>query len=157
MKSIQCLTVVAVTLGLSSPASAQDDCPYWNTFQFTGAVASDVMRCLEAGADPNARDTNGFTPLHQAVYFDRPQAVMALLEAGADPGVQNIRGNTPLHYAAYAEYMGSVRALLDAGADPGTQNIRGRTPMDFADAEAIAAMLEPREGEADPGFLAPNR
>lgn len=47
--------------------------------------AADVSRWLEAGADLNARDENGLTPLHRAAAFSKtPAVVNALLEAGAD-------------------------------------------------------------------------
>ncbi|TFG61443.1 MAG: ankyrin repeat domain-containing protein, partial [Spirochaetales bacterium] len=37
-----------------------------------------ITRLLDAGADVNAADTGGSTPLHQAAYFGRLEAVKLL-------------------------------------------------------------------------------
>ena len=44
---------------------------------------------LEAGANLEARDESGKTPLHPAALGGTAEAVMALLGAGADPKVRN--------------------------------------------------------------------
>ena len=61
---------------------------------------------LAAGADPNARDILGQTPLHRAIpswYVGTPHdteivaaIVMALLDAGADPNARDKYGRTAL-------------------------------------------------------------
>ena len=49
---------------------------------------------LAAGADPNAADRMGDTPLHVAAKINAFARVLDLLKAGADPGAANNRGTT---------------------------------------------------------------
>jgi cytohesin len=58
-----------------------------------------VKLLLEYGADPNASQDGGFTPLHSAAQNDDRESVEALLEAGADPSLANDDGKTPAELA----------------------------------------------------------
>src|SRR6516164_3819291 len=60
------------------------------------AQAATVACLIEAGADPNALDKNGATPLHRAVRTRCAVAVKVLLEGGADPRRKNKNGSTPM-------------------------------------------------------------
>jgi ankyrin repeat protein len=64
----------------------------WNP----GAQAATVTCLIEAGADPNAADKSGVTPLHRAVRTRCAAAAKALLEGGADPRRKNKSGSTPM-------------------------------------------------------------
>ena len=90
--------------------------------RFSAAPPESVQGCLEAGADVNARDEHGNTPLHHlAVSNSRSAAVVIALvvEAGADVHARNHAGATPFHVALAdrRERDGNAIALLDAGAD----------------------------------------
>src|SRR3712207_5168927 len=90
---------------------------------------------LDAGADVNAADENGYTPLMEAAHAPHPEAVRLLLAAGADLEARNRLGSTALHSAAMeageqeacrrlfedpdhsgAEAFAVMRLLLGAGA-----------------------------------------
>ena len=65
------------------------------------------MVCLvERGADPNAVDANGTTPLHRAVRNRCAAAVEVLLDAGADPQATNRRGSTAIQLAGWTTGRG---------------------------------------------------
>lgn len=63
------------------------------------AQAAVIEYLISVGADPNAIDMDGVTPLHRAVRTRSLPAVRALLDGGADPMRPNKRGSTPLRLA----------------------------------------------------------
>jgi len=73
---------------------------------------------VEAGADVNAVDWAGFSPLHRAAFHGHLDCCQALLEAGANVNVQErIGGRTALHQATVKNHQEVVRLLLNKGAD----------------------------------------
>lgn len=74
---------------------------------------------LRLGANIEARDDNGNTPLHSAAHFSHSHAVVeVLLRAGADIEARNGKGLTPLLVAEdHSHDPLMVEVLLRAGAD----------------------------------------
>lgn len=85
-----------------------------------------IQRQLEAGTDPDMRDTFG-DPLLFATRD--PETVQALLGGGADPDIRNRNGSTRLQHAALRGETEIVRALLGAGADPDQAGSGDETPV----------------------------
>jgi hypothetical protein len=53
--------------------------------------------------DPNTRNENGATPLHEAAWAGDLELIQRLLDAGADPTIPDARfGSTPLGWAEHA-------------------------------------------------------
>ena len=94
-------------------------------------TAEQIRQALKDGANPKARDEDGYTPLHGAA--DNPNVnlpvIQALLNAGADPNAEDEDGVTPLMRAANAANLPVVQALLAAGADPNAKDMNSTTPL----------------------------
>jgi ankyrin repeat protein len=76
---------------------------------------------LEAGADPDARNTEGLTALALGAFANKPAVVELLVRAGAAVDAGNWkegRWMTSLHRAAAAGNDEMVGVLLRCGANP---------------------------------------
>ena len=82
---------------------------------------------LAAGAEVDARDLRGGTPLHWAAGRNRdPAAVAELVAAGADLKSRDREGNTPLHASRGNTNPAVPLLLLELGADPALVNDLGQ-------------------------------
>ncbi len=82
---------------------------------------------LRQGADVNAADPDGTTPLHWAAEAGDTEMAQLLLHAGANPKARNRYGVTPLSLAAGNGNGALVGLLLKAGADPSATLPSGQT------------------------------
>jgi hypothetical protein len=96
-----------------------------------------VARCLVwIGADPNALDVYGQTPLREAAWDGSTRAVSALLSMGAKADLEAkaefqglMPSGTALAMAAAGGRGEICNSLLVAGADPNKSNQYGTTPL----------------------------
>ena len=88
-----------------------------------------VIELIAAGADPNAADSEFWTPLLWSAWCGGSKCSLELIRAGADVSAADSSGNTALHYAVWNGDIEGARVLLDAGADPAAANLNGRVPL----------------------------
>jgi cytohesin len=106
---------------------------------------------IEAGADINAKDNQGNTPLNNfPLYHDedsyeaRIDTLSFLIANGAEINNKNNKGYTILHSAVLKGNIDFVRFLLQQGANINTVDNYGNTPLHTAleDAEMVELLLK---------------
>jgi hypothetical protein len=100
-----------------------------------------VREHLANGADVNARNKDGATPIHGASAFGKTEVVSLLLEQGANPNLADQRGSTPLHGAAFFGKTETVEVLLEGGARVDLADASGQTPLDVLNADWATTKL----------------
>lgn len=131
MKSVAA-ALALVTLLPSRPSWGQEMPPPGPSLQMA-ALRGDVgatRQLIEAGADVNAKDAWGSTPLIVAATFGKTEVARALIDAGADLHLRNNDGATALHAAAFLCRTAIVRLLLDHGANKYLRDNFGNTPRE---------------------------
>ena len=132
---------------------AADGCmtgPAWNAKKQVQTIEC----LLDAGADIDAQDKNGATPLHRAVRTRCAAAVKCLLERGSDATLKNKPGSTPFHLAvqntgrggsgaeaARAAQQEIIQEFLSFGLKPGLKDGKGNPVLDRARSNWIRDML----------------
>jgi ankyrin repeat protein len=121
-------------------------------FEATAAGKADkVSEILER--DPQAvksSSADGFTALHFAAFFNRPEVASILIRHGADVSAasKNAMKVTPLHSAAAAHSREIVRLLLENDAPPDARQQGGWTALHEAaqigDVEMVRDLLQHR-------------
>ena len=99
-------------------------------YSATGDSAK-VNEMIEKGADVNARDRFGDTPLHLAIKNRHPDTATLLIHRGANINVAGALGDTPLHVSIYEEQKGLSELLLKKGADESLLNRYGLRPREM--------------------------
>jgi ankyrin repeat protein len=89
-----------------------------------------ARKLLDNGANVNARDAEGNTPLILASFYASPECVALLIERGADVNTANKAGATALVRAATS--YEKTRLLVAAGAKVRVRTALGNTPLILA-------------------------
>ncbi len=97
-----------------------------------GARVEIVRLLAAAGADVNARDNDGNTPLHETFLTDVEEE---LLKLGADVNARNQDGETPIFTNVDED---SIPLFIAHGADLAIRNNEGKTVMEAAKAKGPA-------------------
>jgi ankyrin repeat protein len=103
---------------------------------------SEIKKLISEGADVNAMDSDGFTPLIAAVGNGASIEIFQLLiDNGADVNAPDLDGKTALHWVMDEKEI--CKLLLDHGADVNAVDNDGCTPFhDEIDQDVLAIMIE---------------
>lgn len=91
-----------------------------------------VQFLIAKGANVNARDNRGVTPLVLACEMGFLEGVDELIKSGARVDEANNTGETPLISAVHRKDLALVRMLIKAGASPDRPDNSGRSARDYA-------------------------
>src|SRR5271167_3205108 len=96
----------------------------------SGSTPPEVERLLVKGANVNARDKYGNTPLHSAASYGHKDVAELLIVNGANVNAEAKSGATPLFFAAYYGHRDVAELLIAKGADVNTKaDIWHGTPL----------------------------
>lgn len=127
---------VDVNAAQADGATALHWSTHWNDLEMTNDL-------LEAGANADAVNDLGVTPLALAALNGGVQVADTLLAAGADANATRPSGETVLMTAAKTGNVALVRSLLARGADVGAggTHFRAQTPLMWAASEGHAEVV----------------
>jgi len=108
----------------------------------------DVKYHLSHGTELTELDASGYTLLHSAALYHRPEVAQLLLSRGLDADRikegRTVRSYTALHLAARENTHEVATLLLAGGADPHARDTEGLTPLHLAarnDSVEVARVL----------------
>jgi ankyrin repeat protein len=117
---------------LEHGAKIDEQYPYIGTALHRAAELQDVATVeyvVSKGADIQARNEHGETPIFMAVREGRPDVRSCLLRHGASLADRDNLGETPLFAAVRTIDKDRVQWCIDHGADVSASNKQGRTPL----------------------------
>ena len=103
-----------------------------NTQLIRAAEAGDTdtdQQLVEQGADIDARDERGRTPVMAATHGNHVETVQALIQLGADINIRDNRLDNPFLYAGAEGLLEILNLTIDAGADTTLTNRFGGTAL----------------------------
>jgi hypothetical protein len=139
LKPILCL-VACTALVLGTPLAALADANYDLIQAAFNGNAARVNQLVGRGANVNARDDYGYTPLMWAAQEGYIQTLEALIKRGADVNARDKAGRTALLIATVKGHQAIVKSLLAHRADPTLKANNGISALEYARLYRMAAI-----------------
>lgn len=125
---------------VNQPSADGTTALHWAVYNNDAAL---VEQLLAAGANVNARNDYGASPMSEAAVVGNTQVIRVLLKAGADVDSRNADGQTALMIVARSSNVAAAQLLLARGAAVNArEQWRGQTALMWAAAEAQPAMVK---------------
>jgi len=130
-----------VQYGADINATDEDGDNLLHYLAYTDFNSELVAFLFENQIDAEAKNTNGRTPLIQAVYANNTELALYLIEHDCDVEGEDNTGSTPLHYAALNNNLDVAKHLIHYRA-VATHDKNGDTPLDVACSHASIEVAE---------------
>ena len=91
-----------------------------------------ALSLIEKGANPEAKNANGETPLFSAAKTNDPAMTALIVKGGSSIKARDNFGSSPLHTAVRWDADASVRELVRLGIDVNAQNVAGKSTLSEA-------------------------
>jgi ankyrin repeat protein len=124
---------------------------------------SHIPYLVQKGANPDAANATGETPIFVAVKINSPSTIRALISAKASVNWRDSLGNTALHDAVRWNAAQSAQTLCENGIDINAHALTGKTPLHDAvrlgilEVETIlinaGADIDARDNEGNTPFM----
>jgi len=101
-----------------------------------------VEYLAEHGADVNAKNLDGNTPLHNASTGDSTRCIKILCKYGAQVNAINKQGMTPLMRAIQMQEAEAIQTLIACNADVSIADKEGRTALHYASIAGSGQMVD---------------
>lgn len=133
-------SMLAAYPGIANQRKDTGDTPLHFAADYNRAAIA--QRLVDAGADVNAVDNDGYSPLRIVSEKGFPDVASVLLQKGADVNAVDKKGWTALHLAAQNGNTSVAKLLLDNAADYTIKEHLGLTPLAVAKREGKASIID---------------
>jgi len=107
-----------------------------------GAKAATITHLLEKGANINAQNSEGQTPLMLALNYQPVSVLGVLLDHGAQLEMKDNRGRTALMWAAYFALDEQTHFLVEHGANVDATDKSGETALTIAGDSGAMSLVD---------------
>ncbi|MBK7993980.1 MAG: ankyrin repeat domain-containing protein [Blastocatellia bacterium] len=129
------ITLLCQVVFCQNPSRAKTPLRLVDQALFDAAYLGDdklAKEALAAGADPNAKNDTGYTPLIFAADANQEEIIKLLIKANANVNAQDDSGRTSLMVAAINESNKAIKLLLNAQANVNLADRSGKTALMYA-------------------------